>query len=101
MGMERGGAIYILTNQSHSTLYVGVTSDLYSRLVEHREKKYPKSFSSRYNATKLVYNEAFHSIEEAIAKEKQIKGGSRKKKENLINKLNPNWNDLFEEVSKW
>ncbi|SMD38271.1 putative endonuclease [Reichenbachiella faecimaris] len=99
--MQKGGAVYILTNRNHSTLYVGVTSDLYSRIVEHKEKKYPKSFSSRYNTTKLVYYEGFHSIEEAIVREKQIKGGLRKKKEDLIESINPEWNDLFDEVSSW
>jgi len=99
--MVKGGVVYILTNINNTTLYVGVTSDLYSRIVEHKEKKYPKSFSSRYNTTKLVYYEGFHFIEEAIAREKQIKGGSRKKKEDLINGMNSEWKDLFEEVRLW
>jgi putative endonuclease len=99
--MKKGGCIYIMTNERHTTLYVGVTSDLYSRVVEHKEKKYPKSFTARYNLTKLVYYETFHSIEEAIAREKQIKGGSRKAKEKLINSMNPEWKNLFEEVRKW
>lgn len=99
--MERGGCVYILTNKRNSTLYIGVTSDLLSRMVEHREKKYPKSFSARYNLNKLVYYQAFHSIEEAIDKENQLKAGSRKKKMDLINGLNPDWNDLFDEVQRW
>ena len=99
--MEKGGCIYIMTNERHTTLYVGVTSELYNRVVEHKEKKYPKSFTARYNLDKLVYFEIFHSIEEAIAREKQIKGGSRKAKEKLIQSMNPDWKDLFEEVSKW
>ena len=99
--MQRGGCIYIITNKTHTTLYVGVTSDLYARLIEHREKKYPTSFSARYKLTKLVYYELFHSIEEAIAREKQLKGGSRKKKLDLIRTMNPQWKDLFEEVSEW
>jgi putative endonuclease len=99
--MKRGGCIYFMTNERHTTLYVGVTSDLNSRVVEHKEKKYPKSFTAKYNLTKLVYYETFHSIEEAIAREKQIKGGSRKAKEKLIRSINPDWKDLFEEVSKW
>ena len=90
-----------MTNERHTTLYVGVTSELYNRVVEHKEKKYPKSFTARYNLDKLVYFEIFHSIEEAIAREKQIKGGSRKAKEKLIQSMNPDWKDLFEEVSKW
>jgi putative endonuclease len=94
--MERGGAVYIITNWQHTVLYIGVTSDLVSRILEHRQKKLPKSFSARYNLSKLVYYEAFFSIEEAINREKQIKKWRREKKEQLINKLNPGWNDLFD-----
>ena len=99
--MKKGGCIYIITNQHHTTLYTGVTSDLPGRIRQHKEKKYPKSFSARYNVNKLVYYEVFHSIMEAILREKQIKAGSRAAKEKLINQLNPQWNDLFEEVNKW
>jgi putative endonuclease len=99
--MKHGGCIYIMTNKLNTTLYTGVTSDLYYRVLEHKEKKYPKGFTARYNLTKLVYYEVFHSIEEAIAREKQIKGGSRNDKEQLINSINLNWNDLFDEVAKW
>lgn len=99
--MEKGGCVYIMANERSTTLYVGVTSDLYSRVVEHRTKHYPQSFTAKYNLTKLVYYESFHSIEEAILREKQIKGGSRKKKETLINSINPEWKDLYDEVSKW
>jgi len=94
--MEKGGYIYILTNKNHTTLYTGVTSDLFSRITDDREKKYWNSFTAKYNTYKLVYYETFHSIEEAITREKQIKGGSRKKKIVLINKFNPEWKDLFE-----
>ena len=99
--MERGGCIYILTNNNNTTLYISVTSDLYSRIIEHKEGKYSNSFTSRYNLTKIIYYESFHSIEEAIAREKQLKGGSRQKKLDLINTTNPNWNDLFDEISQW
>jgi putative endonuclease len=99
--MKKGGCAYIMANVRNTTLYVGVTSDLYSRVVEHKEKKYPKSFTARYNVTKLVYYEPFFSIVEAIAREKQLKAGSRAKKEKLINSINPSWKDLFEDVSKW
>ena len=92
--MERGGYIYILTNKNHTVLYTGVTSDLVKRVYEHRTGFYEKSFTSRYNVTKLVHFEEFTSIEEAIAREKQIKGGSRQKKLDLINRFNPEWNDL-------
>ena len=92
--MERGGAIYILTNKNNTVLYTGVTSDLRKRLYEHKNKIYASAFTKKYNVTKLVYFEVFTLIEEAIAREKQIKGGSRKKKIELINSLNPDWNDL-------
>ncbi len=99
--MERGGSVYIMTNVHHTALYTGVTSDLFTRVCEHREKVYLKSFTSRYNLFILVYYENFHLIEEAIAREKQIKAGSRKKKEQLINSINPEWNDLFNEIKSW
>ncbi len=96
--MKKGGAVYILTNHSNTTLYTGVTSDIVKRLYEHRNGVYEKSFTSKYDLTKLVYFEVFLRIEDAIAREKQIKGGSRLKKENLIISINPNWNDLSKEV---
>jgi putative endonuclease len=99
--MKKGGCIYIMTNERNTTLYVGVSGDLYVRVVEHKEKKYPESFTARYNLTKVVYYESFYSIEEAIAREKQIKAGSRRYKEKLINSMNPTWKDLFEEIKKW
>jgi putative endonuclease len=99
--MEKSGAVYILTNPNHTTLYTGVTAELYPRVVQHREKASVSSFTAKYNVTKLVYYELFHSIEEAIAREKQIKAGSRKKKEKLISSMNPNWRDLFDDVAKW
>ena len=88
------GFIYILTNKNNTTLYVGVTSNLPERILEHQLKKYKNSFTAKYNLDKLVYWEAFQEIGDAIGREKQLKGGSRKKKEDLINSMNPNWNDL-------
>ena len=92
--MKRGGAVYIMTNQWNTTLYTGVTSDLPKRIYQHKNKIYNESFSARFNLTKIVYFEAFHSIEEAIHREKQIKAGSRSKKIALVNKINPEWKDL-------
>lgn len=92
--MERGGYIYILTNKNHTVLYTGVTSNLANRLYEHRTGFYKNSFTSNYKVTHLVYYEGFTSIEEAIAREKQIKAGSRQKKLDLINGFNPGWKDL-------
>ena len=99
--MERGGIVYILTNISNDVLYVGVTSDLQKRMIEHKEKKYPESFTSKYNIHKLVYYNFFPTIEEAIVEEKRIKGGNRKQKIELINAMNMQWRDLWEDVSKW
>jgi putative endonuclease len=99
--MEKGGAVYIMTNFNNTTLYTGVTSDLIKRVVQHKDGLYKKSFTYKYKLKKLVYYEGFHSIEEAIAREKQLKGGSRKKKIELIQKINPEWRDLSEEIFNW
>ncbi|KIA91106.1 excinuclease ABC subunit C [Pedobacter kyungheensis] len=99
--MERGGCIYILTNFQKTTLYIGVTSDLRSRIYEHQNKIYPKSFSAKYNLTHCIYYEVFSSIEEAIDREKQLKKWNRRKKETLINDFNPNWNDLTDIINEW
>jgi putative endonuclease len=86
--------VYMLTNKNNTVLYTGVTRDLEMRVWQHRNHVFPKSFTARYNVEKLVYFEHFTHIELAIAREKQIKGGSRAKKEALINNENPNWQDL-------
>ncbi|MBI4944820.1 MAG: GIY-YIG nuclease family protein [Bacteroidetes bacterium] len=99
--MKRVGFAYIMTNKNNTTLYTGVTSDLRIRTYKHKNNFFPDSFSARYNLHKLVYYEGFHHIEEAIAREKQIKAGSRKKKEALINSINPEWKDLYDEVLEW
>lgn len=93
--MERGGCVYILTNFEHTVLYIGVTSELYFRIKEHKEKYYPNAFPAQYNCNLLVFFEQFDSIEEAIIKEKQLKNWKREWKINLINEFNLNWNDLF------
>ncbi len=92
--MERGGVVYILTNKNGTVLYVGVTSDLRSRVYQHKNKK-SVGFSSRYNVDRLVYYESFNTIEEAISREKQIKSIRRDRKEALINSMNPKWEDLY------
>ncbi|MEP2668749.1 MAG: GIY-YIG nuclease family protein [Cyclobacteriaceae bacterium] len=99
--MERGGSVYIVTNFKKTTLYTGVTSDLQARISEHRDKVYQTSFTARYNLSILVYHEEFHLIEEAIAREKYIKGKSRKWKEELITKFNPSWKDLYPDIMSW
>jgi len=88
------GYVYILTNDNNSVLYTGVTSELSERVLQHKSKKHPDSFSARYNVHKLVYYELLDTIGEAIKREKQIKGGSRKKKVALIESVNPAWDDL-------
>ncbi len=99
--MVHGGCVYIMVNNHHTVFYTGVSSDLFSRVTEHKEKIYPKSFTAKYNITKLVYYESFYLIEEAIVREKQVKVYSRAKKIALIEKQNPEWKDLYEEIKKW
>jgi len=88
---------YVITNKQHSVLYTGVTNNLIKRVYGHKSKVV-KSFSEKYNVYKLVYYEVFESIETAITREKQIKAGRRKRKLELINKFNKEWNDLYEEI---
>ena len=83
-----------MTNDNNTVLYTGVTSDLIERVKEHKEKRHQGSFTARYSIRKLIYYESFDSIGQAIKREKQIKGGSRKKKIKLINLMNPEWEDL-------
>jgi putative endonuclease len=92
--------VYIVTNDHHTTLYVGMTNDLPTRGWEHRTKSNPKSFTAKYNLHKVVYYESFESIEEAIKREKYIKGKTRKWKENKINEMNPEWRDLTEDIMR-
>jgi putative endonuclease len=72
-----------------------------SRILEHKQKKYPKSFSAKYNLNILVYFESFPSMEEAIEQEKYINGKVRKWKDDLINARNPQWEDLWDEIKDW
>ncbi len=96
MKRELHPCVYIMTNKGNSVLYIGVTSNLFKRVAEHKDKVVA-GFTSRYNVTRLVYYEEFDTMEQAIAREKQLKGGSRQKKINLINARNPEWKDLYEE----
>ena len=89
--------VYIMTNKYNTVLYTGVTNDLMRRVWEHKEG-FGSTFTSRYRVNKLVYFESYEDINLAIAREKQIKGGSRQKKVDLINDLNPKWNDLYNEM---
>jgi putative endonuclease len=89
--------VYILTNRGNKVLYTGVTSDVEKRVYQHREKLV-EGFTNRYNIHKLVYYEITQDVQAAIAREKQIKAGSRQKKIDLINDMNPEWRDLYEEL---
>jgi len=80
--MIKGGCIYMMTNNKNTTVYTGVTSDLKIRVYQHKNNLYPESFTARYKLSKLVYFEAFHSIEEAIARENKLKETLEKRKKN-------------------
>jgi putative endonuclease len=98
MKPEKEYCVYIMTNKNHTTLYTGVTNNLARRILEHKNH-INKGFASRYNIEVLVYYEVTSGIQAAILREKQIKGGSRKKKEILIDSINPEWRDLYDEIS--
>ena len=87
----------MLTNVSNKVLYIGVTSDLKRRIAEHKEGS-GSAFSRKYHCNKLVYFECFSDIEQAIAREKQLKNYHREWKEQLIDGLNPEWRDLYEDI---
>jgi putative endonuclease len=95
--MERQFYVYIMTNKNHTVLYTGITNDLKRRVYEHKQKLV-EGFTKRYNVTKLVCFEVFSDAYNAIAREKQIKGGSRQKKIDLIERMNPSWKDLYDEL---
>ena len=94
---DKKSYIYILFNKPNGTLYTGVTSDLAKRVWEHKNKL-TGGFTAKYNVDKLGYYEEFTDIKDAIVREKQIKGGSRKKKLDLIVNNNPDWVDLYEQI---
>ena len=85
--------IYILTNKNHTVLYVGMTNNLKLRIEQHQSKE-NKGFTKKYDVHKLVYFEKTQYVNNAIKREKLIKGWKRKWKENLINDMNPEWNNL-------
>ncbi len=95
--MNKQYYVYIMTNAYNTALYTGVTNDLRRRVYEHREGQ-SGGFTSRYNVKKLVYYEVTSDVRAAIAREKQIKGGSRRKKIELIQAMNPYWRDLYDEL---
>lgn len=95
--MHTESCIYLLANKHNNVLYTGVTSNLIRRIYEHKSKLV-KGFTQKYNVDRLVYYEACENIVMAIEREKQIKGWSRKKKDDLINALNPQWDDLYRSI---
>jgi len=95
--MYKQYCVYIITNKNNTVLYTGVTNNLQRRIFEHRQKLV-KGFTQKYNVEKLVYYEVFNDVRYAIAREKQIKGGSRQKKIDLVNEMNPIWCDLYDNL---
>ncbi len=93
--LRRSYFVYILTNKDNNVLYTGVTNDLTRRVWEHKEKLI-EGFTKWYNVTKLVWYEVFDDVNSAIAREKRIKGGSRQKKVDLVNRMNKEWRDLYD-----
>ena len=90
--------VYILTNANNTVLYTGVTNDLVKRIYEHKHHLDKGSFTAQYNVEKLVYFEVTSDVESAIAREKQIKGWNRKRKNKLVESKNLNWVDLYERI---
>jgi len=93
--LHRSYFVYIMTNRTKTVLYTGVTNDLKRRVWQHKQKLH-EGFTSRYQMITLVYYELFDDVNSAIAREKQIKGGSRQKKLDLVNSMNAEWRDLFD-----
>ena len=94
MAREHDYFVYLLSNKTRTVLYIGVTSDLEARMRAHIGKVQPKSFTARYHVNRLMYYEQFDDVLVAIAREKQLKGWTRAKKEALIATRNPRWEDL-------
>jgi putative endonuclease len=97
MAVGKEYCVYIMTNAHNTVLYTGVTNNLKRRVYQHKNGT-GSLFAKKYNVNKLVYYETGDNVYSAIAREKQIKGGSRKKKIDLMNSLNPEWHDLYDEI---
>ena len=89
--------VYILANNTNVALYLGVTNDLKRRVYEHK-RQVVRGFAERYDIGKLVYYEVFEDAENAILREKRLKGSSRARKNRLVASLNPEWRDLYDEI---
>ena len=90
--------VYMLTNATGTVLYTGVTNDLIRRVYEHKTNADPNSFTAKYAVHKLVYFEETPSRYEAISREKQIKGWNRKRKNSLVETINPKWEELYDKL---
>ena len=97
MAVGREYCVYIMTNAYNTVIYSGVTNDLARKVYEHKNGL-GGVFTKKYNVVKLVYYEVTENVYAALEREKQIKGGSRKKKIDLINSINSEWKDLYEEI---
>lgn len=89
--------VYIMANKKNGTIYTGVTSNLLERVYEHRSKTI-SGFTQKYNCTLLVYYETYNTMESAITREKEIKASSRRKKLKLIERMNPGWKGLYDDI---
>jgi len=97
--MEKtGGYVYIMTNKPNGTLYIGSTSDLIGRVFEHKNKANPKSFTARYNLDKLIYFEWYDRLENMVLRERQMKEWKRNWKIKIIETMNPDWHDLYNQL---
>ena len=90
--------VYILSNVTGTTIYVGVTNNLLRRIFEHKHKFDPKSFTAKYDIHKLVYYENTNDVYSALEREKQIKGWNRARKNRLVESMNPKWEDLYDSI---
>ena len=95
--MSKQYFIYILTNKRNTTVYIGITNNLIRRVYEHKNKL-AEGFTKKYNLTKLVYYEIFDNAETAIEREKTLKNLVRRKKDQLVEKINPSWKDLYDKI---
>ena len=90
--------VYILANNTRTTIYTGMTNDLIRRVYEHKQHADPNSFTAKYDVTRLVYFDSTPDVRSAIEREKQIKGWNRRRKNTLISEMNPTWKDLYDSL---
>ena len=89
--------VYMLSNKTNTTLYIGVTNDIVRRVWEHKNEVV-EGFTKEYKLNKLVYYEQCQDVKSAITREKQLKKWNRRWKEDLIRQMNPNWEDLYSKI---